>query len=160
MSWSCQLPSCNSFTHHMHILFTWETPLVNPWPPVHLFTCLQPHLLAFHHHYSSGHFSFFHLFHHTINHFAFCETGEIDNLSADGDKVFGWVCAGLRLLKVSLSTKDLRHSPRCWFQSPTGSINLCSLNEGNCYLLHPRLCLGQYPTLCQHQSYPLSPLRF
>ena len=39
-------------------------------------------------------------FHHTINRFVFCETGEIDNLSAVGDKVFGWVCAGPRLLKV------------------------------------------------------------
>ena len=28
-------------------------------------------------------------FHHTINRFVFCETGEIDNLSAVGDNVFG-----------------------------------------------------------------------
>ena len=28
-------------------------------------------------------------FHHTINRFVFCETGEIDNLSAVGGKVFG-----------------------------------------------------------------------
>ena len=27
-------------------------------------------------------------FHHTINRFVFCETGEIDNLSAVGGKVF------------------------------------------------------------------------
>ena len=78
-------------------------------------------------------FAFF-LFHHTINHFVFCETGEIDNLSAVGDKVFGWVCAGPCLLKVSLSARDLQYSPRCWFQSPTGSINLVSIKEGKLLL--------------------------
>ena len=44
--------------------------------------------LFFHYHYSSGHFSLFHLFHHIINRFVFCETGKIDNLSAVGGKVF------------------------------------------------------------------------
>ena len=44
--------------------------------------------LLFHHHYFSGHFALFHPFHHTINRFVFCETGEIDNLSAVGGKVF------------------------------------------------------------------------
>ena len=46
-------------------------------------------------------------FHHTIYRFVFCETGEIDNLSAVGDKVFGWVCEGPRLLKVSLSAPEI-----------------------------------------------------
>ena len=129
----------------MHILFTWETPLVTHGPRSIFLHCLQPHLLAFHHHYFSGHFWFFHIFHHTINHFVFCETGEIDNLSAVGDKVFGWMCADPRLLKVSLSARDLQHSPRCWFQSPTGSINLGSLKEGKLLLATIPPSLGAPP---------------
>ena len=72
----------------MIVLFTWETPLVNPWPPVHLFTLIG----TFIHHFSSSllHWSIFiiHLFHYTINRFVFCGTGNIDNLSAVGGKVF------------------------------------------------------------------------
>ena len=50
--------------------------------------CLQPHLLDFNHHYSSGNFSLFHPFYHTISRFVFCETGKIENLSAVGGKLF------------------------------------------------------------------------
>ena len=126
MSWSCQLPSCNSFTHHMHILFTWETPLVNPWPPVHLFW-LQPLFITFHHRYSSSPLSYFHLFLYTINRFVFCETGKIDNLSAVGGKVF-WlsVCAGPRLLKIKRQRSSaftlLFISRSYWFDKPRFDI--------------------------------------
>ena len=99
MSWSYQLPSCNSFIHHMHILFTWETPLVNPWPSVHIFILFTTSFTYF----SSSLFHcslfIFHLFHYTINRFVFCETGKID-FPPLGAKYFGWVCAGPRLLKV------------------------------------------------------------
>ena len=40
-----QLPSCNSFTCHMSILSNGETPLVHPWPPVHLSSSLLSLLL-------------------------------------------------------------------------------------------------------------------
>ena len=46
-----------------------------------------------------------------------------------------------------LSARDLQHSLCCWFQCPTGSINLGSLTRENYYLLHPRLRLGNNPTL-------------
>ena len=61
---------------------------MNPWPPVHLFYIVYNliyllliiiiPLVTF----------AFIPFHHTINRFVFCETGEIDNLSTVGGKVF------------------------------------------------------------------------
>ena len=44
-----------------------------------------------------------------------------------------------------LSARDLQHSPRCWFQSPTGSINLGSLNEGKLLLTTSTPSLGAPP---------------
>ena len=52
-----------------------------------------------------------------------------------------------------LSASDFQYSLCCWFQSPTGSINLGSLTRENCYLLHPRLCLGHNPTLQSTPSF-------
>ena len=138
----------------MHILFTWETPLVNPWPPVHILHCLQTHLLAFHHHYSTGHFSLFHLLHHIINRFVFCETEKIDNLSAVGGKVFGWVCAGPRLLKVkcqrSSTFTSFFISKSYWFDKPrffnwgkTATIYNSAFSWGT----------TQLRQLCQHLSH-------
>ena len=61
---------------------------MNPWSPVHHFILIT----TFIHHFSSSlpywSLFIFHLFHYTINHFVFYETGKIDNLSAVGDKVF------------------------------------------------------------------------
>ena len=106
----------------MLVLFAWETPLVNPWPPVHfltLFTTLFTFFSSSFIHWSLLYYS---LFHHTINHFVFCETGEIDNLSAVGGKVIGWVCAGPRLLKVkhqrSSTFTSLLISKSSWFDKP------------------------------------------
>ena len=82
-------------------------------------------------------------FHHTINHFVFCETGEIDNLSTVGGKVYGWVCAGPRQLKVkrhrSSTFTSLLISKSYWFDKPR------FVNEGKMLLSTIPPSLGAPP---------------
>ena len=103
----------------MHILFTWETPLVNPSPPFHLFTLFTTSFTYF---LSSLLYWSLFIFHYSINHFVFCEIGKIDNHSAIGGKVFGWVCTGPRLLKIkrqrSSTFTSLLISKSYWFDKP------------------------------------------
>ena len=103
---------------HSKIIDTFETY----HPQSIILHWLQPLFITFHHHYSTGPFSYFHLFHYIINHFVFCETGKIDNLSAVGGKVFGWVCAGPRLLKIKRQRSStftlLLISKSYWFDKP------------------------------------------
>ena len=126
----------------MNVLFTWETPLVKPWPPVHLFTLITTLFITI---TPLVHFYIFIYF--TIQLTALFSTRpeRLTTFSPLGAKylvecVKVRICWGLRVI-------DFQHSPRCWFQSPTGSINLGSLTRENCCLLHLRLRLGHQPTL-------------
>ena len=91
-------------------------------------------------------------FHHTINRFVFCETGEIDNLSAVGGKVFGWVCAGPRLLKVkcqrSSTFTSLLILKSYWFYKPW------FINEGKLLLATSTPSLGAPPNFANSNQAP------
>ena len=106
----------------MSVLFTLETPLVNPWPRSIFLHWLQPLFITFYNHHSSNPLSYFHLFHYTINRFVFYETGKIDNLSAVGGKVIGWVCAVPCLLKIKRQRSStftlLLMSMSYWYDKP------------------------------------------
>ena len=143
MSWSCQLPSCNSFTHHMHILFTWETPLVNPWPTVHLFTLFSTSFTCFY--LSLFLCSLLHLSHFIIQLTALC-SARPERLTTSPPlwaKYFGWVCAGPCLLKIKHQRSStftlLLISRSYWFDKPWFVI------EGKLLLATSTPSLGAQP---------------
>ena len=104
---------------------------------------LQPLFINFHHHYSTVHFHIFIYF-----------TIQLTTLfSARPERLTTFPPLGAKYLVECvqvyvcwrLSARDLQHSICCWFQSPTGSINLGSLNEGKLLLTTSTPSLGALP---------------
>ena len=105
--------------------------------------------MTFIHHFSSSLLHWFifiiHLFHYTINHFVFCETGKIDNLSAVGGKVF-WLSVCRFMSVESTFTLLLLISMSYWFDKPRFDI------EGKLLLAASPPSLGALPNSFHHTN--------
>ena len=83
---------------------------------------LQPLFITFHHHYSTGPFSYFIYFTIELSALFSARPERLTTFPPLGAKYFGWVCAGPRLLKIKsqrFSTFTLLLISRSyWFDKP------------------------------------------
>ena len=135
----------------MSILFVGETPLVNPCPPVHLFTLFTTSFTCFHIHLLAGPFPYFHSLHYTFNRFVFSRPGRLTTFLPLGQSNCLSVCGQALEIVDGYLVVD--------FKVLLVRLNLGFSLRENCYLLHPCLRLGHHPTLLSTLIKPfLAPL--